>query len=1646
MTDDTRADGPEHRRWAEGRTVPQDPEDGLRPASDALLGGVAGSGSFAPIDDAPSLAALTRPPGIPDQIGPYRVLDEIGRGGMGIVYRGTHEGLRRSVALKVLIAGEDASPTAIERFRREAEAVARIGHHPHIVPIYDFGQQGNLHYVAMQLIDGRSLDRLVEDGEVAPRRAAVLARKVALGLAFAHEHGIFHRDIKPANVLVGADGEPKITDFGLAKDIESGGGLTRSGVLMGSPPYMPPEQALGEFDRVDARSDVYALGATLYHLLVGEPPFDGDAMVAVIRQVLSDPPRPPRRRNPAVERDLESICMKCLEKEPARRYPTAAAAAADLERYLAGRPVEAKPVTGLRRAAMWVRRNRALATTSVLAVVGAVALLGVALWSLWLADRVRVARVDALEVRARDAAIAEEARFAALLAGADVELAASVLVEARRDGVLERLAAAIETSDAAGEEAVARGLAAYDPGRVLSHAHYLRGEWTLAYRHDPAGPWAARAQIELAARLHDRRRYGDAERHLRSVITRRHALGLDRADARRALEVLSEVLTESGRLDEAGGALAEAKGLGGASDANDLRDLLAAIGATRQVVELPPRLRGGRVRRAIVLELDPPVVVVPWCTGRAAWQVTDGRLESIRSPLAELPSGDDIHDAAAADFDGDGAPEILAFVHRRGTGSGFVVFERDVDDGRFRIAQAELGNQAPPKAMGVGDLNGDGRPEALLSFEWRSPAQWIVGWAGDGLARSTPFVPPGSRPWLDAPTIGDVDGDGRPELVIGRDITTNGRLEVYRIAPGADGTRIDLAASRVIGRANGIRLLGAGRIAVACDVEPTFLDPRQTDLPKDTEDGIVVLRLDADGLHEESRQPTSFGDAGDSRIGGLDVGRLAGRPALLAVSDRSRRDPDQEAAEGRRLCFVVGDPTGAPTRVGWRDRIDAARLLDLDGDGASELLLVGPERLTVRAARTEPWPAIATAGEETAASEEETLFAAVADLIGFEDFAAARALLDDIGRRFPGAAGARRSRWLSIECHLREADDELEWVRAELVARRPVEAERRHGRAMERFEIAAEAARREAKAAAAAGEASLARRLHELEAAARRELLDWPGLYGATRKARAAAPSVSDGRIRPLKLLARLGEGAPRLEGDLADPAHPFVADLPVRTRRDADALVVTIDGRSVRHVAGVPVTYVEGPFEIEADVGVAFSGWLINVDVGLVPVDDVARPPREGEPGNTHLTGPVHPGAVGIRLHSIEPWSERGALFTLHGRPGEGWGRIDARRFRGRWRMRLTYAPAAGISALELRSLIDPDLVYRTRGVAPALAPGRYVLGITGRHRDESAGLAHAKHPGRTELRIANVVFRSPTAWVTDAPATTARELARLAGGHLVRGRVDAAAALYRRALAIDAAEHVARVHLPLCGGTADELAAGFASDPYGFVMTLDDAYRGAPAAAIRSVGVLLREIAASRPRLRPACLLLLGEFEAAAPGLARASDPASRYLRRRYLIAAAGESDAAFFARQGLRGPGQQLPQVFWDATPVELPDLSALLARPPDARERLRAWVAFSRRLIARPDDRAALAGRAQLALAMGRLGRSHEDLRRRAELAPADGAGWIDLANLLLSAYDAIDEAIECLERIERPARAALANPAFDPLREDARFRAIEARAR
>jgi WD40 repeat protein len=431
----------------------------------------------------------------------YDILDELGRGGMGVVYKARHIALKRLVALKMILSGAHAGPQELARFRTEAEAVARL-QHPNIVQIYEVGEHEGRPFFSLEFVAGGSLASRL-DGTPWPIGQAVhLVETLARAVHTAHRGGIVHRDLKPANILLvsGAlvSGEwsgsrtsdhlpltahqspltPKVTDFGLAKRLEAATAQTQSGAILGTPTYMAPEQAGGQSKEVGPAADIYALGVLLYELLTGRPPFQAATPLDTVLLVLSEDPLPPGRLRPKLPRDLDTVCLKCLEKEPRRRYPTAEALAEDLRRYLACEPVQARPAAAWERGLKWVRRRPAVAALLGVVVLATLALVAGGAWSYW---RIAAALAEAKRQRGE----AEQQRTEA---ERQRDQAATNLEQARRNLYAAHMNVAQHALEDGDSKRVARLL---DAQRPKAGEEDLRGfEWFRLWRllHPAARP------------------------------------------------------------------------------------------------------------------------------------------------------------------------------------------------------------------------------------------------------------------------------------------------------------------------------------------------------------------------------------------------------------------------------------------------------------------------------------------------------------------------------------------------------------------------------------------------------------------------------------------------------------------------------------------------------------------------------------------------------------------------------------------------------------------------------------------------------------------------------------------------------------------------------------------------------------------------------------------------------------------------------------------------------------------------------------------------------------------------------------------------------------------------------------------------------
>ena len=417
--------------------------------------------------------------------GDYELVKVLGEGGMGIVYKARQLSLNRAVALKMIKAARFAGADEVRRFQNESEAVAQLDH-PNIVPIFEVGQFEDQHYFSMKLIGGESLDKRLKDYTADPRRAADLVRAAAGAVHHAHQRGILHRDLKPANILVDAEGQPHVTDFGLAKRVEGDSELTRSGAILGTPAYMAPEQASGRRGSVTTSTDVYGLGAILYALLTGRAPFGGTTVMDTLEQVRERPPESTRKLNPRVPRDLDVICLKSLEKDPWRRYASADALAEDLKRWLAGEPIAARPVGNVARLWMWCRRNPVLSAAAGLV---AASLVVVAALSILYADRqARLATTQTLRAN-------EQTQHAHELA-----LDAAKISAQAED--LKKQGRKLETSLADSNRRVAmlffeRAQRAFDGGQVSHGLLWLVECWRYAAKADDRS-WQHLARANLS--------------------------------------------------------------------------------------------------------------------------------------------------------------------------------------------------------------------------------------------------------------------------------------------------------------------------------------------------------------------------------------------------------------------------------------------------------------------------------------------------------------------------------------------------------------------------------------------------------------------------------------------------------------------------------------------------------------------------------------------------------------------------------------------------------------------------------------------------------------------------------------------------------------------------------------------------------------------------------------------------------------------------------------------------------------------------------------------------------------------------------------------------------------------------------------------
>lgn len=476
--------------------------------------------------------------------GDYELLAEIGRGGMGVVYRARQMSLNRPVALKMILAGRLASESGVKRFVQEAQAAANL-QHPNIVAVHEVGHHDGQHYYTMDLVEGQNFGELVRQQPLPAQRAAQYVKIVADAVHYAHQHGTLHRDLKPTNILIDGRDQPRITDFGLARCEHTDASLTATGQLIGTPAFVSPEQAQGKTEAVSPHSDVYSIGAVLYYLLTQRPPFAAGSIPALLEMVLHREPVSPRALNPSVPRDLETICLKCLEKEPARRFRSAEKLSDELGRFCEGEPILSRPPNPVERAWRWCARNRAVAGS--LAAVAIVLLAGTAI-STWQAVR---AKTEATKSR-------QIARFLQdMLKGVGPSVALgrdTTMLKEILDQTAERLGKELK-----GQPAIRADLQAiignvYSDLGLFDKAELLQREVlaTVTKLRRGEHPDVANALSDLGAALQNEGKLADAEILDRQALAmRRRLYGNAHPDVAISLENLAQVSGLQGKLQEA---------------------------------------------------------------------------------------------------------------------------------------------------------------------------------------------------------------------------------------------------------------------------------------------------------------------------------------------------------------------------------------------------------------------------------------------------------------------------------------------------------------------------------------------------------------------------------------------------------------------------------------------------------------------------------------------------------------------------------------------------------------------------------------------------------------------------------------------------------------------------------------------------------------------------------------------------------------------------------------------------------------------------------------------------------------------------------------------------------------------------------------
>ncbi len=885
------------------------------------------------------------PKGLP--FGRYQLLTELGRGGMGIVFKAWDTQLRRIVALKMVLPSVHERRGVIERFMREAQLAAKL-RHPHIVGVLDVGNVGPQHYFTSDFIDGPSLF-LAMKGQVPLRQRVTWVKAIADALHYAHGQGIVHRDVKPENILLDARENPYITDFGLAKEVDLGstpGGpaLTKSGAMLGTPAYMSPEQAAGHFEHVGPASDQYSLGVVLYHLLAGKLPFDETGLRVFLNAVIEQDPTPPSRLNPAVHRDIEAICLKALEKDPARRYPDMGAMTADLGRYLDGEPIQARPVSWMGRVWRKAKRNR---TVAMLAVGLATALVGVLLMAFFYG--VLPSLNAAAERRAEEQARTDRRREAEKL----LTVARGSL--SRGEYAAARASAARLVADYAGHFEHGEDLPIGEAHTVLGGAARGEGQARLAlvefYRAFEASvgrTGEAESLVAVGEQLAEMHEYAQSSRMFERALATGAA---PRASFLARLGLAHATLVE-GRFEEARRAFMGLQAAAEASQAEldeiarNVRFLTALSGTTR--IRMPGFDAAPEGLSYVDLEGDRVTEVIGVTSGGkgvAVWRLegTEGREIGRVQVLSEEPFRLWMTDAL--DLDGDGVKEIVAGGGSGDAATGTIVVIGFVEGKLEVLARAPLTGSINGSAFAVADLDGDGARELMVgtALYERGLRVYRFDRARHELLLGATLPLGGDSTLI---STQDANGNGRPELWAFVGPWTTFGLLVFEADAKTNKLRMIAQApiSEWYGMArtplpDGAFLVGAGWSDQAFNAVPSSVG-RKEFAAKFRRPGIYDVRLSKEGGIAVSpvwvRKDPDLWTGSATAIPVL----AKGATYVWALAPSDPPEPGGRPSPTTRIFEREGDDWRHLTWLSLPPSREMPIAHDIDGDGDTELFYI----------------------------------------------------------------------------------------------------------------------------------------------------------------------------------------------------------------------------------------------------------------------------------------------------------------------------------------------------------------------------------------------------------------------------------------------------------------------------------------------------------------------------------------------------------------------------------------------------------------------------------------------------------------------------------------------------------------------------------